>query len=106
MSLAGSANVPAGATAFLIARDPAQPSPPIAVKRLNASELPTTVNLADSDSMVAGQGAFGIRRDRTSGARIDMSGERTQQSGDWFGVQVVKPAENQNVALSIDQQVP
>jgi hypothetical protein len=38
--------------------------------------------------------------------RVSMSGQRTQQPGDWIGVKVVKPAENRNVTLSIDQQVP
>jgi len=105
VSLAESANVPAGAIAFLIARDPAQPSPPIAVKRLNVSELPTTVNLADSDSMMAGRVLSGFDEIELL-ARVSVSGQRTQQSGDWIGVQVVKPAEDQKVSLSIDQQVP
>jgi len=105
VSVAESTNLPTGAIAFLIARDPAQPSPPIAVKRLNVSELPTTVNLADSDSMMAGRALSGFDEVELL-ARVSMSGERTQQSGDWIGVQVVKPAENQKVSLSIDQQVP
>ena len=104
-SVAESTNLPTGAIAFLIARDPAQPSPPIAVKRLNVSELPTTVNLVDSDSMMAGRALSGFDEVELL-ARVSMSGQRTQQSGDWIGVQVVKPAENQKVSLSIDQQVP
>jgi len=105
ISVAGTANVPAGAMAFLIARDPAQPSPPIAVKRLNTSELPITVNLADSDSMVAGRALSGFAEVELL-VRVSMSGQRTQQSGDWIGVQVVNPAEKKNVTLLIDQQVP
>jgi len=105
VSVADTADVPAGAMAFLIARDPAQPSPPIAVKRLNTSELPTTVNFADSDSMVAGRALSGFAEVELL-VRVSMSGQRTQQPGDWIGVQVVKPAENKNVELLIDQQVP
>jgi len=105
VSIAGTANVPANATIFIIARDPAQPSPPIAVKRLNTSELPTTVNLADADSMVQGRSLSGFAEIEIV-ARVSTSGQPTQQPGDWFGVQVVKPAENKNVALLIDQQVP
>ena len=105
VSIAGTANVPANATVFIIARDPAQPSPPIAVKRLNTSELPTTVNLADGDSMVQGRSLSGFAEIEII-ARVSTSGRPTQQSGDWFGVQVIKPAENKNVALLIDQQVP
>ncbi|MDH3276046.1 MAG: tetratricopeptide repeat protein [Gammaproteobacteria bacterium] len=105
VSIAATANVPANATVFIIARDPAQPSPPIAVKRLNTSELPTTVNLSDGDSMVQGRSLSGFA-DIEIIARVSASGRPTQQSGDWFGVQVIKPAENKNVALLIDQQVP
>ncbi len=105
VSIAGTANVPANATVFIIARDPAQPSPPIAVKRLNTSELPATVNLADADSMVQGRSLSGFAEIEII-ARVSTSGQPTQQSGDWFGVQIVKPAENKSVALVIDQQVP
>jgi len=105
IALAGNADVPTGATAFLIARDPAQPSPPIAVKLLNTSELPITVNLADADSMMAGRALSGFAEIELL-VRVSMSGQRTQQSGDWIGIQVVKPAEDKNVILLIDQQVP
>jgi cytochrome c-type biogenesis protein CcmH len=105
ISVAGTANVPGGALAFLIARDPAQPSPPIAVKRLNTSELPTTVNFTDKDSMIAGRSLSGFAEVEML-VRVPMSGQRTQASGDWIGVQVVKPAENKNVTLLIDRQVP
>jgi cytochrome c-type biogenesis protein CcmH len=105
VSIADTANVPAGAMAFLIARDPAQPSPPIAVKRLNTSDLPTTVNFADTDSMVAGRSLSGFAEVELI-VRVSMSGQRTQQSGDWIGVRIVKPTENKNVTLVIDEQVP
>jgi len=105
VSVASTANVPVGSMAFLIARDPAQPSPPIAVKRLNTSDLPTTVNFADTDSMVAGRPLSGFAEVELL-VRVSMSGQRTQQSGDWIGVRIVKPAENKNVTLVIDQQVP
>jgi hypothetical protein len=39
-------------------------------------------------------------------ARVSLSGQPTQQSGDWFGVQRVRPAENSSVVLVIDEQVP
>ncbi|NIA27730.1 MAG: hypothetical protein GWP02_06705 [Desulfobulbaceae bacterium] len=105
VSVADTADVPAGTMAFLIARDPAQPSPPIAVKRLSTSDLPTTVNFADADSMVAGRSLSGFAEVELL-VRVSMSGQRTQQSGDWIGIRIVKPAENKNVTLVIDQQVP
>ncbi len=39
-------------------------------------------------------------------ARVAVSGQRTQQPGDWFGTVLVTPAENKSVQLSISEQVP
>ena len=47
-------SITADANVFLIARDPQQPSPPIAVSRTRVSELPAVVSLGDAESMVAG----------------------------------------------------
>ncbi|HSO05940.1 MAG TPA: tetratricopeptide repeat protein, partial [Pelomicrobium sp.] len=47
--------LPPDAVVFVIARDPAQPSPPIAVTRRRLAELPAVVQLGDRESMVAGR---------------------------------------------------
>ncbi|MEJ2257327.1 MAG: hypothetical protein P8X98_10015 [Woeseiaceae bacterium] len=38
--------------------------------------------------------------------RVSLSGGPAAASGDWFGSLIVRPAENDSVALTIDQQVP
>ena len=95
----------ADANVFVIARDPQQPSPPIAVSRLRVSELPTVVSLGDAQSMVAGRALSGFAEFELL-ARISLSGGPAAASGDWFGSLIVRPADAKSVNLSIDQQVP
>jgi cytochrome c-type biogenesis protein CcmH len=97
--------LPADAVVFVIARDPAQPSPPIAVIRRRLAELPMTVALDDSNSMVQGRSLSGFEQFELI-ARVSLSGQPSQQSGDWFGSRLVRPAEAARVELAIDQQVP
>lgn len=93
------------ANVFLIARDPQQPSPPIAVSRLRVSELPTVVSLGDAQSMVAGR-ALSAFEEFELLARVSLSGGPAAAPGDWFGSLIVRPADANSVYLSIDQQVP
>ncbi len=93
------------ANVFVIARDPAQPSPPIAVSRLRVSELPAQVSLGDSQSMVAGRELSAFEEFELL-ARVSLSGSPAATSGDWFGSLIVRPADSNSVILSIDQQVP
>ncbi|MGB5511177.1 MAG: hypothetical protein WBM87_05660 [Woeseiaceae bacterium] len=95
----------ADANVFLIARDPQQPSPPIAVSRLRVSELPTVISLGDAQSMVAGRALSGFAEFELL-ARISLSGGPAAASGDWFGSLIVRPADANSVFLAIDQQVP
>jgi len=93
------------AMVFIIARDPAAPSPPIAVTRRMLSELPAVVSLSDAQSMVEGRNlsAFG---EFELLARVSLSGGPGAASGDWFGSLLVRPEESRSVSLTIDQQVP
>ena len=93
------------AAVFVIARDPAAPSPPIAVTRRMLSELPTVVSLTDAESMVAGRNLSAFAEIEVL-ARVSLSGGPAAQSGDWFGSMLVRPAERNAVNLTIDQQVP
>lgn len=93
------------ANVFVIARDPAQPSPPIAVDRVRLSDLPAVVSLSDAQSMVAGRSLSGFEEFELL-ARVSLSGSPAAASGDWFGTLLVRPADNPAVVLSIDQQVP
>ncbi len=99
MALTADANV------FIIARDPAQPSPPIAVQRVRLSELPTVISLGDAQSMVAGRTLSGFQEFELL-ARVSLSGSPAASPGDWFGTLIVRPADEASVFLSIDQQVP
>lgn len=105
LSAAAQAALPPEATVFLIARDPAQPSPPIAVSRHSLSELPATINLGDGNSMVAGRSLSGFDQFELL-ARVSLSGQPVPQTGDWFGAELVRPADGRQVTLSIDEQVP
>ena len=93
------------ASVFIIARDPSAPSPPIAVARRMLSELPAVVSLTDAQSMVAGRDLSAFAEIELL-ARVSLSGGPAAQSGDWFGSMIVRPAENNSVFLTIDQQVP
>ncbi len=95
---------PADATIFIIARDPAQPSPPIAVTRRLLSELPFAVELGDQESMIPGRNLSAFAEFEMI-ARASVSGNPIAQAGDWFGSTIVRPAESAQVSLSISEQV-
>ncbi len=99
------ATLPAEASVFVIARDPAQPSPPIAVTRRLLSALPAVVDLGDSDSMIPGRTLSAFTEFEIV-VRISVSGQPIAQSGDWFASAIVNPSESNRVALQIDQQIP
>jgi len=104
LSDAAADSLPADGIVFVIARDPGQPSPPIAVTRQRLSQLPVVVQLSDSSSMVAGRELSGFAEFELE-ARVSLSGQPGKQPGDWFGTVLVKPADNNAVTLSIDTQV-
>lgn len=77
------ASVPAGATLFVAARDPKQPGPPFAVKRLPAS-FPVDVDLSAADAMLDTRRiAAGQRLEVV--ARVALGGQPTATRGDPFG---------------------
>lgn len=93
------------ASVFVIARDPAAPSPPIAVSRLRVSDLPSLVSLSDAQSMVEGRN-LSMFAEIELLARVSLSGTPGAASGDWFGSLIVRPAETDVVGLTINKQVP
>lgn len=97
--------VQADSTVFIIARDPAQPSPPIVALRRRANELPAYVAIGNSDAMIPGRVPSGFAQLEIV-ARVSMSGQPIAQSGDWFGQQTISTAESKEVAISINEQVP
>lgn len=102
---AAAADIDPSASVFIIARDPSQPSPPLAVARRRAAELPDTVNIGDSDAMIPGRvpSAYG---ELEIVVRVSASGQPVAQSGDWFGQRRIKPAEGSDLTIVVDQQVP
>ena len=105
LSAAAANALPAEATVFVIARDPAQPSPPIAVTRRLLSELPGIVELGDGDSMIPGRTLSAFAEFEVV-ARVSVSGQPIAQSGDWYAQALVRPAESERITLSIEHQVP
>ncbi len=92
-------------TVFIIARDPAQPSPPIAVVRRRLSELPVQVSLSDKDAMVPGRNLSAFPRFELL-ARVSLGGGPIAKPGDWYGVLEIDAVNDSNVSLTIDRQIP
>ena len=94
------------ATLFVFARAESGPPMPLAIKRLKAGELPTTVTLDDSMSMMP---AMKLSRfpQVVVGARVSKSGNAMPQSGD---LQALSPpiasSRSEPIALEINQVVP
>lgn len=97
--------LPGETLVYIIARDPAQPSPPIAVTRRQLSELPAVVSLGDAESMIPGRNLSAFAEFEII-ARVSVSGQPIAQSGDWFAAAIVNPAESDEVLLVIEQQIP
>ena len=92
------------ATVFVIARDPAQPRPPIAVVRRRVSDLPAVVALGDSDAMIRNRMLSGFSELEIV-ARVSMSGQPIAQAGDWYGDIVMRPSETSEISIVIDREV-
>lgn len=93
------------ATVFVIARDPNQPSPPIAAVRRQLSELPAEIQIGDSDAMIPGRVPSGFAQLEIL-ARVSLGGQPIAASGDWFGQQIIETSSVSSVDITIDQQVP
>lgn len=102
---AATSNLPPDTTVYLIARDPQQPSPPIAVARRTLAELPATIQLDDGDAMIPGRELSAFEKVELI-ARISISGEPVAQSGDWFASIVVETADTAASELHINQRIP
>ena len=93
------------AIVFVIVRDPAQPAPPIAALRRNLQDLPAEIEIRDSDAMIAGRVPSAFQQLEVV-ARVSLSGQPMEQSGDWFGSALVDTTAAKTVDIVIDQQVP
>ena len=90
---------------FVIVRRPDVPVPPVAVRRLEAGDLPTRITLTDADAMLAGTrlsdlGALDVL------ARASLSGLPTSTSGDVESAVARTQLGAEAVALHIEHVVP
>ena len=104
LSADAAAAVSQNSTVYIIARDPAQPSPPVAAARRVVSELPAQVSLSDADSMIPGRSLSAFDRLEIV-ARVSRSGEPVAQPGDWYGAHTVSSAGAATVDIVIERQV-
>ena len=105
VSAAAIEDLPQDATVYVIARDPAQPSPPIAVTPRRLVDLPLLVELGDGDAMMPGRPLSGFSVLEIV-ARVSISGNPMAQSGDWSGTLNVSANSGQTADLVIDQKIP
>lgn len=89
---------------FVFVRDPSQPGPPLAARRL-ASDFPQTVELTTKDSMVPGR-AFTAGQSVEVVARIARSGNPIGATGDPFGTVAYQVGKDGVVGLVIDRLTP
>ena len=99
-----SKTAPDAAPLFVFVRDPAQPGPPLAAKRL-ASRFPQTVELTPADSMVPGR-VFAAGQSVQVVARIARSGNPLAGSGDPFGEVAYQVGHDGLVNIVIDHVTP
>jgi cytochrome c-type biogenesis protein CcmH len=89
---------------FVFVRDPKQPGPPLAVKRLE-TRFPQTVELTAADAMIAGRGIT-AGEDVQVVARIAESGSPIARKGDPFGEAGYHVGRDGVVEVIIDRLTP
>ena len=93
-------------TLFIYARAMKGPKMPLALVKITAGDLPTTVTLDDSVSMMPSMPLSSMEEVEVI-ARISKSGQAVKQSGDLFGsVQSVKTDHSETVDVLISELVP
>jgi len=82
-----------------------QPSPPLAVTRRKASDLPVSISMSDADAMIPGRNLSAYENLEII-VRVSASGQPIAQPGDWYGQSIVRPADGQSIEVVVDRQVP
>ena len=96
--------VSASAPLFVFVRDASKGCPPLAVIRRAASELPVTLQISDADLMIPGRSLANIER-ATVVARVANGGDPIAKPGDVYGEASWSRADQQPLAIVIDQVV-
>ena len=92
--------IDSSAPLFVVARDPDQAGPPIAVVRQTAGSLPTTVNITDANLMLPGRSLADLPRLRLI-ARVARGGDPIAQPGDIYGEIIWDAANSSNAPIPI-----
>ena len=96
----------ADATLFVFARAASGPPMPLSIQRLKAAQLPLTVTLDDSMSMMPAMKLSKFPQ-VVVGARVSKSGNAMPQSGDLQALTApLESSRSEPIALQIDQVVP
>lgn len=94
---------------FIFARASAGPPMPLAVVRMQVSDLPSTVTLDDTQAMIPDM-TLSTFPSVTISARVSSSGDAIAKPGDWFGAEenvITADADpNDTIRIVIDQQTP
>jgi cytochrome c-type biogenesis protein CcmH len=93
-------------TVFIFARASADSRMPVAVVRQRAGDLPVTVTLDDSQSVMGGAKKLSDYKEVVVVARVSKSGSATPQTGDLEGSIQAAVGGKGVVTLSIDRVVP
>jgi len=96
--------VPAHNTLFVLARDPAQAGPPLAVKRFDTPTLPLDVELSSKDAMLPNR-TVATATLLVIVARYSLSGEPVAAKGDLSGEIAIDPAHTDVAQVSISSVV-
>ena len=105
LSLDEAFEVDATLPVFVIARDPGQPRPPVAVRRLTVGDLPAQIEITDADSMMPGRRLADFDVVQLL-ARVSLGGSPTAESGDLASATVTASPGARRVVLRIDRRVP
>jgi len=95
-------------TLFVVARDPAQPGPPLAVQRRSSTDIPLKVELNKSNAMMPARTIDTVADTVEVVARLSASGNAIQQAGDYAGVvqySFGKQGQSGNVTVEINQAI-
>ncbi|TWI12619.1 tetratricopeptide repeat protein [Aerolutibacter ruishenii] len=100
------AKLPAGATLFVVAREPGGPPIPVAAEKVSAAQLPLELRLDDADSLMPTKKLSDLANAEIS-ARLSITGIATPQAGDLEAAPVQTTTDAKApVVLKIDRVRP
>lgn len=89
---------------FVIARDPLNPRPPLAVRRVSVGDLPARIELTDADAMMPGRSLIDVDPVQVL-ARVSLGGSPSARPGDLESAAVSTGIGAEPVSLRIDRRV-